>query len=63
MRSSYYDESLWLAEVLPLFPEWRELRGGVPTGTNQEQDDLWRWVEETTPAWNGAEYRSGGPGG
>jgi len=61
MGSGYYDPSLWLQEIYPYFEGlWGQVEAlyqeqtgeslspdgaGAVTGTNTEQDALWRWIE------------------
>jgi hypothetical protein len=60
MRSSYYDQAVWLAQIRPRFPEFRRLE--VLEGGENDQDELAYWVSMEAPVWDSdrKEFRTAG---
>lgn len=59
MSSNYYDSTDWLNLVYPLFPDATGLFSSTPTGTDEEQDQLWYWVDENIEQlyWNDEQHQ------
>ncbi|GAB4381245.1 MAG: hypothetical protein Kow00121_39320 [Elainellaceae cyanobacterium] len=59
MESEYYDSQEWLDKVYPLFPDAKELFFETLTGTYEEQDQLWHWVQENREQlqWNDGQHQ------